>query len=338
MGVLVEDLLTLARLDEVRDAGDRRGRPRRAGRRRRGGRAGDGPRPAHRGVGATRPPSSLGDADQLRQVLANLLRNALVHTPPGTPVEIDRRAPGAERGDARGARPRARACRPTARTRSSSASGARRRGRERGRAGAGLGLAIVAGIVEGHGGCVRAANAAGGGAVFTVTLPGAPEASAPPAPAAPRRCSGAAAPRSASVPRLLPGGSSETLRPGADAASHVDDDPRPVAPRRRARRLSASPRRPPARRSPLPRPELAGLLVLAAVLNLWALGTQRLGEHVLQRRRALDELELARLPLRVVRPGGRHDGRQAAAGAVGAGAVGARLRLHARGASSCRRR
>ena len=40
---------------------------------------------------------------------------------------------------------------------------------------------------------------------------------------------------------------------------------------------------------PLPRPELGALLVLAAVLNLWALDAQRLGQRVLQRRRALDE-------------------------------------------------
>ena len=51
----------------------------------------------------------LGDADQLRQVLANLLRNALVHTPAGTPIEVAVRRDGGARR-ARGARPRARAC------------------------------------------------------------------------------------------------------------------------------------------------------------------------------------------------------------------------------------
>jgi two-component system, OmpR family, sensor kinase len=48
-------------------------------------------------------------------------------------------------------------------------------GRERGRAGAGLGLAIVAGVVEAHGGRVEAANATGGGAAFTVRLPACSE-------------------------------------------------------------------------------------------------------------------------------------------------------------------
>jgi len=44
-------------------------------------------------------------------------------------------------------------------------------GRERGRGGAGLGLAIVAAIVDGHGGHVAASNAPDGGALFVVVLP-----------------------------------------------------------------------------------------------------------------------------------------------------------------------
>ena len=44
-------------------------------------------------------------------------------------------------------------------------------GRERGRAGAGLGLAIVAAIVDAHGGRVARRTPPGGGAVFTVELP-----------------------------------------------------------------------------------------------------------------------------------------------------------------------
>ena len=47
----------------------------------------------------------LGDPHQLHQVLANLLRNALVHTPPGTPIEVTV-ARRRRRGRARGARPR----------------------------------------------------------------------------------------------------------------------------------------------------------------------------------------------------------------------------------------
>ena len=44
-------------------------------------------------------------------------------------------------------------------------------GRERGKGGAGLGLAIVAGIVDAHGGTVSAANAPDGGAAFQVRFP-----------------------------------------------------------------------------------------------------------------------------------------------------------------------
>ena len=114
----------------------------------------------------------LGDAHQLRQVLANLLRNALVHTPAGTPIEVSRRRPTTAASASRCATT-ARAC-PTDDPdalfeRFWRAEG----GRERGKAGAGLGLAIVAAIVDAHGGEVAAANAPGGGAVFAVQLPAA---------------------------------------------------------------------------------------------------------------------------------------------------------------------
>jgi two-component system OmpR family sensor kinase len=164
MGVLVEDLLTLARLDEVRAAPH-------------------GPvdlaalaRDAVDDARVTAPDREIsldaeparvtGDADQLRQVLANLLRNALVHTPAGTPIEVtvDDSVRLEVRDHGRGL--------PT------DDSGAlferfwrAEGGRERGKGGAGLGLAIVAGIVDAHAGTVSAANAPGGGAAFTVHLP-----------------------------------------------------------------------------------------------------------------------------------------------------------------------
>ena len=169
MGALVENLLTLARLDQVpefarkpvdlaalaRDAVD-------------DARAIAPDRDVSlRGDDAT----VLGDASQLRQVLGNLVRNALVHTPASTPIElrVERAADGAHgvltvRDHGHGL--------PTDDSdllfeRFWRADP----GRERGRAGAGLGLSIVAAIIEAHGGRVTAANAPGGGALFTITLP-----------------------------------------------------------------------------------------------------------------------------------------------------------------------
>jgi two-component system OmpR family sensor kinase len=168
MGVLVEDLLTLARLDEVaaaphvrvdlgsivRDAVDDT-------------RATAPDREIDARVDG--PAAVLGDADQLRQVLGNLLRNALVHTPPGAPIdvsvglesgevklEVRDHGPGLPHGD------------PDALFERFWRSEG---GRERGKGGAGLGLAIVAAIVDAHGGRVEAANAPGGGARFVVRLP-----------------------------------------------------------------------------------------------------------------------------------------------------------------------
>jgi two-component system OmpR family sensor kinase len=181
MGSLVENLLTLARLDQVpeiarrpvdiaqlaRDAAD-------------DARAIAPDREVT--LRADGPATVLGDQSQLRQVVGNLVRNALVHTPPGTPVEI---AVGDEDGDAtlevldHG---------PGLPTDDTDVMFERfwraDPGRERGRAGAGLGLSIVAAIVEAHGGAVRAANAPGGGASFTIRIPRAPDAVEPAEPEA----------------------------------------------------------------------------------------------------------------------------------------------------------
>jgi two-component system OmpR family sensor kinase len=168
MGLLVDDLLTLARLDQVPDADRERvdlgalardavddarvTAPRRA------------IELATDGAGEV-----LGDPHQLRQVLANLLRNVLVHTPDGTPIDVSVRTAGrAVALEVRDHGPGLPTDRPGELfERFWRAEG----GRERGKAGAGLGLAIVAGIVDAHGGSVEAANAPGGGARFVVRLP-----------------------------------------------------------------------------------------------------------------------------------------------------------------------
>ena len=170
MGVLVEDLLTLARLDEVVDAPHAEVDLAHLAR--------DTVSDAHAtapdraiDVHADGPAVVLGDAHQLRQVLGNLVRNALVHTPPDSPIDV---TVGREDGDVR---LEVRDHGPGLPTEDPNELFERfwraEGGRERGKSGAGLGLAIVAGIVGAHGGSVTAANADGGGAAFVVTLPAA---------------------------------------------------------------------------------------------------------------------------------------------------------------------
>ena len=170
MGILVEDLLTLARLDEIADAPhvpvDL-------------GRLVDD---AVDDARATAPDRGIeprvdgdtmvvGDAHQLRQVLANLLRNALVHTPGGTPIEVSAaQEDGGVRLEVRDHGPGLPTDDPNELFERFWRSEG---GRKQGRAGAGLGLAIVAGIVDAHRGRVEAMNAPGGGASFVVHLPSA---------------------------------------------------------------------------------------------------------------------------------------------------------------------
>jgi len=170
MGVLVEDLLALARLDEVRDSD-----PEPVDLTELAADAVDDARAvapdreiALRGAGNGAIVVD-GDPDQLRQVLANLVRNALVHTPAGTPIEVSVAARGGEATLA------VRDHGPGLPTKDPEELFDRfwraDPARGRGRAGAGLGLAIVAGIVSAHGGRAEAADAAGGGARFAVVLP-----------------------------------------------------------------------------------------------------------------------------------------------------------------------
>jgi len=168
MGVLVQDLLTLAHLDETSaPVRERVNLEDLAGDALADARATDPARDME--LVAEGPAVVRGDPHQLRQVLANLLGNALAHTPSGSPIEVRLRGDGervtlAVRDHGPGLPPG-----PPERLfdRFWRAEG----GRERGRAGAGLGLAIVEGLVRAHHGEIRAENAPGGGALFTVTLP-----------------------------------------------------------------------------------------------------------------------------------------------------------------------
>jgi two-component system OmpR family sensor kinase len=168
MGLIVSDLLTLARLDEVREpvrkpvelamiasdaAADARAMA------------------PHREIDVTASASAevLGDADQLRQIAANLLANAIAHTPDGTPIDvIVETGPETATLTVRDHGP-------------GLPDGAQgqvfdrfwrdENGRRSDDGGSGLGLAIVAAIADAHAGEARAANAPDGGAIFTVTLP-----------------------------------------------------------------------------------------------------------------------------------------------------------------------
>ena len=177
MAGLVEDLLTLARLDDARpmtlrtvdlmvlaaDAvQDARARD-----------------PERRirllPIGASlRPTEVVGDEARLRQVVTNLVANALAHTPAGSPLEVavgvsDGRARLEMRDHGPGIEPE-KAARVFERFyRDDPARGRKPSG------GHGLGLAIVAGIVESHGGRVGVAPTPGGGATFVVELPVAPD-------------------------------------------------------------------------------------------------------------------------------------------------------------------
>ena len=116
---------------------------------------------------APEPAVVLGDRDHLRQAIANLVANALRHTPAGTPIEVRARieagaATVAVRDHGGGLDEDALA---HVFDRFWQADHARVGD------GAGLGLAIVAGIAAEHGGTAAAANATDGGALFTLRLP-----------------------------------------------------------------------------------------------------------------------------------------------------------------------
>ncbi|MFI2335823.1 sensor histidine kinase [Nocardia rhamnosiphila] len=110
-----------------------------------------------------------GDAARLRQVLANLLNNALVHTPPDAVVTV-RLTPGQDEvrlevADTGPGMPPDQAARVFERFYRADDS------RSRGSGGTGLGLSIVQALVAAHGGTVEVHSEYGVGTTFTVRLP-----------------------------------------------------------------------------------------------------------------------------------------------------------------------
>jgi two-component system, OmpR family, sensor kinase len=122
----------------------------------------------------------LGDEARLRQVISNLMGNALTHTPEGTPVTV-RILAGYQGNPAVPAAILEVADQGAGLTREQAEHVFERfyradqaRGRRTG--GTGLGLAIVSALVAAHGGTVGVNTAPGQGATFWITLPLAPEA------------------------------------------------------------------------------------------------------------------------------------------------------------------
>ncbi|GAB3265935.1 sensor histidine kinase [Kineosporia babensis] len=175
MGTLVEDLLLLARLDEQRPA---RSEPVDLA-----VLAGDAVHDA-RGLAPDRqvrlvglsdkqgpePAVVTGDDNRLRQVVANLLANAVRHTPSGSPIEVavgkwENVAVLEVRDHGEGLTPE-HAAKVFERFYRVDASRARHQG-----GGSGLGLSIVAAVISSHHGRVGVTSTAGGGATFRVELP-----------------------------------------------------------------------------------------------------------------------------------------------------------------------
>jgi two-component system, OmpR family, sensor kinase len=193
MGVLVEDLLLLARMDQQRPL-ERRPVDLLV-------LAADSVQDARmiapgRPVRLTVEPGGaflvLGDEVRLRQVVGNLMSNALTHTPDGTPIDVRLGSgfisgPAPHPGDPAPSIPAA-VLEVADRGPGLTPDQARRvferfyradQARNRKSGGSGLGLAIVSALVAAHGGTATVDSAPGQGATFRIALPLAPGAGAP---------------------------------------------------------------------------------------------------------------------------------------------------------------
>jgi two-component system OmpR family sensor kinase len=186
MGILVEDMLLLARLDQQRPLDHRPVDLLTL--------AADAVHDARvvapeRSINLTVSSGAallvLGDEVRLRQVIGNLMSNALVHTPDGTPIDVRLRSGRLDEGAPPVADPRRSAAVLEIADRGPGLTPLQaeraferfyRADQARTAGGTGLGLAIVAALVAAHGGRVWVESPAAGGAVFRIALPLAPEA------------------------------------------------------------------------------------------------------------------------------------------------------------------
>lgn len=122
-----------------------------------------------------------GDEPRLRQVIGNLMSNALTHTPDGTPIEVSIRSGTLRDRSAEQAVVLTVTDHGPGMTKEQAERAFERfyrvdAARTRAKGGSGLGLAIVSALVDAHGGDVSVRTAPGAGASFRVALPLAPEA------------------------------------------------------------------------------------------------------------------------------------------------------------------
>jgi two-component system, OmpR family, sensor kinase len=127
---------------------------------------------------APQPAVVSGDQDHLRQAVANLVTNAIRHTPAGTPIEVQ----VGRQGNTASLSVRDHGGGLDEDALIHAFDRFWQKDPARSGAGAGLGLAIVAAVAAEHHGQASAANAPGGGAVFTLSLPATNDDSPPPQP------------------------------------------------------------------------------------------------------------------------------------------------------------
>ena len=128
----------------------------------------------------------LAEENKIRQVLTNLIGNAIRFTPPGSPIEIGVGVDSARRLAILSVIDHGEGIPPQIRGKIFERFWRADTSRTRETGGSGLGLAIVSAIVDAHGGEVEVVETPGGGATFRIMLPLLPpatDAAAPPKPA-----------------------------------------------------------------------------------------------------------------------------------------------------------